>query len=304
MTALDDAGFATLADPACLTLMPVLPELDPSLGIEELRDMGRRALDALGPLPMPEGITRTEEDGFRVFRPSPSRHTDRAVLWIHGGGMIGGEPRQDDLLCADIALTHGVAVHATAYRLAPENPYPAGLDDCVNALKAVLSTYDSVLVAGASAGGGLAIGTAMRARDEGLTGVRGVVAYYPMLDDRPGRASMERIAMRKTWHHEMDRWSWPMYLSGTTDVPAYAAPARATEQELRGLPPVAIDVGSLDGFFDEDLAFALALARADVPVDLTVTPGAFHASEKIAPGAPSSQRIHAARHAVYGRLLA
>lgn len=304
MTVLDDAGFAALADPACLSVLAALPALEPSLGVKELRELGRRALDALGPLPMPDGVTRTVEPGFRVFSPDAVRHDDRAVLWIHGGGMIGGEPRMDDLLCADVALTHGVAVHATAYRLAPENPYPAGLDDCVAALRSLLSTYDTVLVAGASAGGGLAIATAMRARDEGLAGVRGVVAYYPMLDDRPGRVSMERIATRKTWHQEMDRWAWPMYLSGGAEVPAYAAPARATDAELRGLPPVALDVGTLDGFFDEDLAFAMSLARADVPVDLTVTPGAFHASEKLAPDAPSSRRIHAARHAAYGRLLA
>lgn len=302
VTALDDERFAALADPDTLAFLPVLPDLEPSLGISALRAAGKKALDDLGLLALPSGVTRTIGPTWRTFHPEEAAHDDRAILWIHGGGMIGGEPRQDDLLCADLALTHGVPVHATAYRLAPEHPYPAGLDDCVAALRRLLRDYPTVLVAGASAGGGLAIGTAMRARDEGLTGVRGVVAYYPMVDDRPGRSSMERLAMRKTWHHDMDRWAWSMYLP-EGEVSAYATPARATTAQLRGLPPVALDIGALDGFFDENLALATALARADVPVDLTVTPGAFHASEKLAPDAPSSRRIVAARHAAYRRFL-
>ncbi|MDP9164466.1 MAG: alpha/beta hydrolase [Actinomycetota bacterium] len=304
MNTLDDAAFAELVDPAARAVLPVLPDLDPAIGVAALRERGRVVLDDLGPFPMPAGVVREVGESCRVFRPEVVRAPDRAVLWIHGGGMVGGEPRQDDLLCADIAVTHQVDVHSCRYRLAPEDPYPAGLDDCVAALRKLLGGYETVLVAGASAGGGLAIGTAMRARDEGLTGVRGVIAYYPMIDDRPGRASMERIGTLKTWNHATDRWAWSMYLAGLDDVPVYAAPARASLEELRGLPPVALDVGRLDGFFDEVCAFAVALARADVAVDLTVTPGAFHASEWLAPDGASSQRIHAARRVAFARLLA
>lgn len=301
---LDTDRLLALADPTCAAVLAGVPEMPVERGLLALRAAGVALLDQAGELPVPEGVTRTVVDGVRRFVPDRPAHDDRAVLWIHGGGMVAGQPRQNDPHCAELALTHGVTVLAVPYRLAPENPYPAGLDDCVAALRSVLAEFATVVVAGASAGGGLAVGTAMVARDEGLGGVRGVVAYYPMLDDRPGRASMERVVTAKTWNHALDRRAWAAYLGDREDVPVHAAPARASADELRGLPPVFLDVGALDGFFDEDLAFAAALARADVPVDLCVTPGAFHASEVMAPDAVSSRRILAARHAAYARLLA
>ncbi|MGZ6804897.1 MAG: alpha/beta hydrolase fold domain-containing protein [Nocardioidaceae bacterium] len=303
MTVLDAELFYASADPECAAVLRDVPELDPAVGLVALRERGRQVLDDLGELPVPEGVTRSVGE-LRSFVPDTVARDDAAVLWIHGGGLVAGEPRQDDLLCAALALEHRVPVMACSYRLAPENPYPAGLDDCLAALRTVLSSYGHVVVAGASAGGGLAVATAMRARDEGLPGVAGVVAHYPMLDDRPGRASMERVRFRKTWHAELDRMAWKAYLAGQDEVPALAAPARATTEELRGLPPTFLDVGTLDGFFDEDVAFAVQLARAGVPVDLCVTPSAFHASENLAPGAPTSLRIRAARRAAFARLLA
>ena len=107
-----------------------------------------------------------------------------------------------------------------------------------------------------------------------------------MLDDRPGRRSLERATCLKTWHRDGNRIGWEAYLgpaADSSDVPVHAAPGRATVDQLRGLPPTFIDVGTLDPFCDEDVDFAHRLGLADVAVELVVTPGAFHASEMIAP---------------------
>lgn len=302
---IDLAAFLALAEPETIALLHTFPDLDAAGGVIAVREQVRAVVAAVPATPRPDDVTLTvEADGTRVFTPVDGA-TDRGILWIHGGGLIAGEPKQDDAHCAEMASGHGVVVRACTYGLAPEAPYPSGLEDCVGALQRAIAHLGSVLIVGGSAGGGLAIATALVARDRGMEGVRGIVAYFPMLDDRAGRASMERMTVRKTWNADLDRLAWAAYLSGVgDDVPFYAAPARATADQLRGLPPVFMDVGTLDGFFDEDLAFAQSLARADVPVELCVTPRAWHSSETVSSGAPSSRRILAARQSARERMLA
>ncbi|MHB8451657.1 MAG: alpha/beta hydrolase fold domain-containing protein [Mycobacteriales bacterium] len=153
-----------------------------------------------------------------------------------------------------------------------------------------------LVVSGASAGGTLAAALGLLARDRGVRGIAGFVLFYPMLDDRPGRPEMERATMTRTWNRGANRLAWQAYLGERTEVPFYAAPSRATVSQLRGLPPVYLDVGGLDPFLGENLDFARDLSLADVPVELVFTPGAFHASELLAPQAPTSRRIAAARY--------
>ncbi|HVT76782.1 MAG TPA: alpha/beta hydrolase fold domain-containing protein, partial [Acidimicrobiales bacterium] len=162
-------------------------------------------------------------------------------------------------------------------------------------------------VVGASAGGGLAAGTCLLARDRGEVAVAGQVLFYPMIDDRDATPSNQEITYSKVWHRDANRFGWSAYLGdryGTDDVPIYAAPARATVDQLRGLPPTFIDVGELDAFRDEDIEYAQKLLQAGVATELLVTPGAFHASESYHPGAGSSRRINRFRNEALARTTA
>jgi acetyl esterase/lipase len=128
-----------------------------------------------------------------------------------------------------------------------------------------------------------------------------------MIDDRDATASNRAVTYPKVWNRDANRWGWAAYLAdldGTADVPLYAAPARATVDDLRGLPPTFIDVGELDAFRDEDVEYAQKLLQAGVATDLLVTAGAFHASESYNPKAASSRRIAAARRDAFARFLA
>jgi acetyl esterase/lipase len=156
-------------------------------------------------------------------------------------------------------------------------------------------------VHGGSAGGGLAIATALMARDHGGPAIRFLMAMYPMIDDRNETPSSHEITDVGIWDRAGNLEAWAWYLGGA-EADGYAAPARMPD--VSGLPPTFIDVGDLDLFRDEDIAFALRLLQAGVPTELHVHPGAFHASEGFAPGAALSKRIVAARLDALRRALA
>jgi acetyl esterase/lipase len=173
----------------------------------------------------------------------------------------------------------GVSVE---YRLAPETPYPGPLDDCYAGLRwtrdhaAELGVDpDRIGVAGVSAGGGLAAALVLLARDRGEVRVAFQLLECPMLDDRQTTSSSRREGL-PIWSRESNMFGWQSYLGDLYggDVPAYAAPARATD--LTGLPPALVIVGGADGFRDEDIEYALRLNQAGVPTELHVLPGAPH----------------------------
>lgn len=223
-----------------------------------------------------------------------------AVLWIHGGGLIMGNSVQDRAYCEQVADELGVAVASVGYRLAPEDPFPAALDDCAAALQwlAVQPGIDPtrIAVAGGSAGGNLAAALALRARDEGGVQPCFQLLLYPMLDDRTVlRSDLDRSAMRM-WSPKANRFGWDSYLMGKAGgvaVPELAAPARA--EDLSGLPPAWIGVGGSDLFHDEDVAYALRLQEAGVDCTLDVVPGGYHAFDVIERNTPVSQRFIAAQ---------
>jgi acetyl esterase/lipase len=129
---------------------------------------------------------------------------------------------------------------------------------------------------------------------------------YPMIDDRDLTPSTHDITTTKVWNRRSNQIGWRSYLgdrAGGPDVPIYAAPARASVDELRGLPPAYIDVGELDPFRDEDVAYAMRLIEAGVTCELHLTPGAFHGSEMAVPDAPSSRRIRGYRRDALARVL-
>jgi acetyl esterase/lipase len=236
---------------------------------------------------------------LRIFRPAASVEALPCIFYIHGGGMLLGSIDDDALLCAMLSEALQVTVVALAYRLAPENPYPAALEDCVHSLRWLMDSArqlricpDAVAIYGGSAGGNLAIATALFLRDHGGPALRLVAAPYPMLDDRNTTPSSREITDPGVWNRDANREAWDYYLAGRAPD-AYAAPARA--QDLQGLPPLFMDVGEVDLFRDETIEFAARLLRAGVPTELHVYPGAYHGSEIFAPDAPLSARIWARR---------
>jgi acetyl esterase/lipase len=219
----------------------------------------------------------------RVFVPDVVTQPTPVMLWIHGGGFILGSPAQDDAVATRFARELGITVVAPSYRLAPEHPFPAALDDLYAALKwlhggaaGLRVRADRIVVAGASAGGGLAAGLVLLARDRQEVAVAFQLLVYPMLDDRTVGRTIDG-GNHRLWTAESNRFGWASYLGrepNGADVPVYAAPARAGS--LAGLPPTWIGVGTFDLFHDEDVEYARRLAAAGIPVELEVVPGVFH----------------------------
>jgi acetyl esterase/lipase len=258
--------------------------------------------------PLPEGIEITDRHApgrhggpdvmVRIYRPAGLAAPSAALFWIHGGGMILGDVDMDDHWCAAVSAEVGIIVASVDYRLAPEHPYPTPLEDCYTGLQWVHAEAGElgvdpgrIAIGGASAGGGLAAGLALLARDRSEVPVVFQLLVYPMLDDRNAATHSPASSDPKVWNRHANRVGWESYLAGqagSDDVPTYAAPARATQ--LKGLPPTYLSVGDLDLFLDEDLAYAQALMRAGVPVELHVYPGAFHGSNTFVSRAELSKR--------------
>ncbi|MXZ63119.1 MAG: alpha/beta hydrolase, partial [Chloroflexi bacterium] len=159
-------------------------------------------------------------------------------------------------------------------------------------------------IGGGSAGGGLAAGLALAARDRGEVDVCFQLLVYPMIDDRNTTRSAEAIVDERVWNRAANLHGWDAYLAGNAggdDVSPYAAPARATD--LAGLPPAYINVGVLDLFVDEDVTYAQRLMAAGVPTELHVYPGAFHGSPGLVPNSALSQRWAADELAALDRAL-
>ena len=247
----------------------------------------------------------------RLYRPDGLPQPAAALYWIHGGGMIMGNVEMNDPYCANIADKLNVLVASVEYRLAPEHPFPAPLEDCYAGLAWLWRSReefgldpDRIAIGGASAGGGLAAGVSLAARDRGEIPLCYQLLVYPMLDDRNETRSSHAVTDQRTWNRESNHHGWNAYLSGNAggeDVSPYAAPARATD--LAGLPPAYINVGDLDLFVDEDVAYARAMADAGVPVELHIYPGAYHGSNGAAPKAELSRRWAADELAALGRAL-
>ncbi|MGC2653330.1 MAG: alpha/beta hydrolase [Mycobacterium sp.] len=240
-----------------------------------------------------EVLTLSSGTRVRVYRAAGSTDVAPALLWIHGGGYVMGAAQHDDGLCRRFSSRLGITVASVEYRLAPEHPYPAALDDCYSALS-WLTTAPAVdparvAIGGASAGGGLAAALALRTRDRGEIELALQLLVYPMLDDRsPGSAPRHDY---RFWSPRSNRFGWAAYL-GATD-PQVAVPAR--RDDLTGLPPAWIGVGTCDLFHDQDLAYAERLRSAGVPCHVEVIPGAFHGFDYVASRARVSQNFFAAQ---------
>jgi acetyl esterase/lipase len=251
-------------------------------------------------VPGPEGAP---DVSLLICRPSAATTAVPALYFIHGGGMIMGSNRsQGTTEVLDAAATLGIAVVSVEYRLAPDHPHPAPVEDCYAGLVWTVEHADElgidpdrVIVSGASAGGGLAAATALLARDRSGPALIGQLLLCPMLDDRNTSYSARQMAGLGIWDIGYNRVGWAALLGdavGGPDVSPYAAPARATD--LSGLPPAFIDVGSAETFRDEDVEYASRIWQAGGSAELHVWPGGFHGFSLLAPQAALSQTAKAA----------
>lgn len=246
-----------------------------------------------------------------VLRRNGRSGTGPGVFYTHGGGMIIGD-RFVGLQQFLPWITELDAVVVTVeYRLAPEFPDPYPVEDCYAGLTWTAANAadlgidpERLIIAGASAGGGLAAGTALLARDRQGPPLAGQVLIYPMLDDRDQTVSTKQFVGTGVWDRTSNVTGWSALLGdrrGTDDVSIYAAPARATD--LSGLPPAFIDCGSAEVFRDEDVAYATALWQAGVQAELHVWPGGFHGFDAMAPHTALAQAMMAARNDWVARIL-
>ena len=229
----------------------------------------------------------------------------------HGGGMIIGDRFTGiDVMLDWVERFDGVCV-SVEYRLAPEFPDPCPVEDCYAALvwtadhAAELGIDPGLLViAGGSAGGGLAAGTTLLARDRSGPALMGQVLIYPMIDDRNDTVSARQVDGEGVWDRTSNDTGWDALLGerrGTDEVSIYAAPARATD--LSGLPPAFIDVATAEVFRDEDVAYASTIWASGGVAELHVWPGGFHGFDLMVPHAALSRAMTAARTAWVERLL-
>jgi acetyl esterase/lipase len=265
---------------------------------------GVESEDVSVPGPSADGDLR-----LRIYRPADAGAPLPCVYWIHGGGMVMGDLDQSDPTCERLVDEVGCVVVSVDYRLAPEHPYPAPVDDCAAGLAWVAANAaavgvdaDRIAVGGQSAGGGLAAAVALRARDEGGPELSYQLLIYPMLDDRNATESSQQITDIGVWDRAMNVRAWEAYLgdrSGTDDVPPDAAPGRA--DDLSGLPPTFLDVGTHDVFRDETIAYARRLAEGGVETEFHLYPGAFHGYDTFARDTQLARRTWSTRVAALRR---
>jgi acetyl esterase/lipase len=267
--------------------------------------LGRAATRLLLPLLLPrvkapEGVSlswQKTSNGLklRVFTPAGS-NGKAALLYIHGGGMIIGSAKMDDGLLAGLASELGIVIVSPEYRLAPEHPFPAAIDDCNEAWHWMLANAETlaidtkrIAIGGESAGGGLAAGSVLRIHDEGSTQPIAQWLFCPMLDDRTALDRSLDDVDHFIWNNKLNIAGWGSYLGskiGAEDVSAYAAPAR--RKDLKGLPKAWIGVGDIELFYEEDRKYAERLKAAGVACELDVVAGGPHAFEGMAPKAQVS----------------
>ncbi len=238
---------------------------------------------------------------LRLYQPENDPQP-AAILLIHGGGFVAGNLDTEHGMGVELCRHLGITCLSVDYRLAPEHPYPAGLDDCYDVLQWLWQQASElgveqtrIAVMGQSAGGGLAAALTLRCYQDQTDGVAKPCYQFlgiPELDDRLRTDSMRRFVDTPMWDRPQAELSWAYYLGdgytpGSDEVPVFAAPARASVEQLRDLPPTAITVMEFDPLRDEGIAYAQQLLAAGVSVELHLYPGTFHGSAMMANAAIS-----------------
>lgn len=310
--ALDPELNALLAD------MPLMSELSTEV-LAQLRQLPSTPVDSLLAHRAVDRreVTVTAKDGtaipLSVFSPQRLESTTGApcVYWLHGGGMIMGDRFSQIDLPLEWLDEFGAVVVTVDYRLAPEATGTTLVDDCYQGLLWIAEHADAlgidptrIVVAGASAGGGLAAGVTLLARDLGTPAIAAQMLICPMLDHRNTTASSRQYANGTgVWTREMNEFAWHAVLGGLTDaeVPAYVSPALATD--LSGLPTTYIDTGSAEVFRDEDTDYATRIWAAGGQAELHVWAGGFHGFDALYPQAKISATARRTRTDWLARIL-
>lgn len=332
MTDRDLPPAVSIVEP--MTLDEYLAEMDPELRAvypafikmfqewpHDAREARKLQAALMTKVPPRDGIAREDfmipngdgsgEIPIRLYRGARGGKSRGCVVWIHGGGWSGGSIDEDDRRCDRIADEAGVALVSVGYRLAPENPFPAGVNDCYRALEwtaenaAALQVDPArIAVAGASAGGNLGAAVALMARDRKGPPLALQLLIYPGLDSRMQSPSSHVIAAGGM---VLDRAMALFYRSdylgpdGEANTSPYAAPILA--EDLTGLPPSYLMVSGLDLLRDDGITYATRLMHSRVRTELHVYAGAFHGFDNMVPYASISRRaiadyIRALREAV------
>ncbi|WP_236792325.1 alpha/beta hydrolase [Amycolatopsis sp. GM8] len=227
----------------------------------------------------------------RVYEPESPRPGAPSMLYVHGGGFAAGTPAQFDPICDFYVHELGCVVVSPDYRLAPEHPFPAAVEDCHDVFRWLVAAQEELgigsgapAVVGISAGAAIAAGLALLARDRGGPRASLLLLNSPCLDDRHLTRSSHEIADPRAWNRDASAASWRSYVGpGADEVSPYAAPARA--EDLTGLPPTYLSTGELEVSRDETIEFAQRLSAAGIPAELHVYPGCYHGFEVKDPGA-------------------
>lgn len=295
-------------DPEIAPAVPLLPKLD-------LTDLPATREQLKAVLAERQGVVDETGVGIREERvPGPEGAPDvrvriytpdriaapAAIFDVHGGGFVIGDLEIDHAANVRFAREIGVVVVSVDYRLAPEAPYPAALEDCYAALTWVAKNAAElgvdpgrIAIHGISAGGGLCAALALLARDRGGPAIAFQYLGVPEVDDRLDTPSMRAFVDTPQWNKPRAEISWDCYLGkgvrGGVDVPVHAAPARAVD--LSGLPPAYVSVMEFDPLRDEGIAYAQALLASGVTTELHLFPGTFHGSSTVEHAAVSKREV-------------
>jgi acetyl esterase/lipase len=305
-------------DPEILSALEMMPPQTLTMeNLPSIRSISKKMFeDMILQLPPIKGVMiedraipgpKNEPDvSIRVYSPSDHPTIKPAMLWIHGGGYILGSLDFDDYDMKLIVANLKCTIVSVNYRLAPENPFPAAIEDCYAALKWMwqssrILNIDKyrIAVGGASAGGGLAAGLAIMARDRGKMKIAYQMLVAPMIDDRNITHSSYAITDPRVWNRDNNLFAWKAYLgklSEADNVSPYAAASR--EKKLSGLPRAFIAVGDLDLFVDEDIEYGQRLIQAGVPTELHVYPGVIHGFDKMTDAAITKRFIENRNQAI------
>ncbi|WP_327589872.1 alpha/beta hydrolase [Nonomuraea sp. NBC_00507] len=296
-------------DPELEAFIPLFPKADLTDPVTERKNFA--ALAAAAPVPDTADmeiedrmVPADPEVAVRIYRPHGAQ---AAIIWLHGGGFVMGDLDTEHPWAIRVADGSGAVVISVGYRLAPEHPFPAALDDVYTVLTwtaehaAELGIDPArIAVGGHSAGAGLAAAVTLRARDEQGPPIRFQLLNQPSLDDRQETWSQRHFTDTPWMNRDKVTAAWRHYLGSAPATP-YAAPARAGD--LSGLPPAYIATAEFCPSRDEDIAYALRLLQAGVSVELHQWPGTFHGSQAIL-SAEVSQRQIAELGAALRRALA
>ena len=234
----------------------------------------------------------------RMYCPLQSEGPLPAMLYCHGGGYLNGNPEATGFIFKDLIERRPCVIVAPDYRKAYTKPYPGAFDDCYDTLlwlkdnaASLGVSPDRIMVAGHSAGGGLAAAVTLKARDTGDVNIAFQMPIYPMIDDQQPNDPARNIDTL-LWNTDTNRIGWNAYLADLkrqgAEIPAYAAPAR--NSDYRGFPPTITFVGTLEPFYWETAVYAETLKEAGVDVAFEVYEGCFHGFELIMPKADISKQ--------------